>query len=748
MADEMVLRAQKFVNQVYGSKIGMTVTEDGRTGWNTMYALTRALQYELAITSLSNTFGPTTLSTLQSKYPKLNASTVPSGDFCRIIQSGLYCKGYDGGGIDGVYSDRVASSIASLKADMGVGSAFSGSSLEPKVFKGLLNMDAYVTVNGGSDSIRGIQQWMNGRYVNRQDFYIIPCDGHHSRDVAKSLLFAIQYELGMADGTANGVFGPGTQAGLKNHTVAVGTTGTWALLFTAAMILNKRSVPFGNFTGDVQTGVKVFQSFAQLPVSGVGDFQTWASLLVSYGDQARVGEACDGITKITPARAQALKNAGYKYIGRYLYNPSTTSLPEKEIQPGELDTIKQYGLRCFPIYQTYARSVDYYSTAQAVTDCMTAAYKAEEHGFKSGSRIYFAVDYDAVDEEVTSFVLPYFGSIRAQMNRMGSPFRIGIYGPRNVCSRVSDAGYADASFVSDMSSGFSGNLGYTLPANWAFDQIVTKSIGSGDGAIEIDNNIASGRDLGQSDFDAPPAQKLDIGFSLSYWEALAQEATDYMKSIGRGEGANNIYTRRECLETIISLDDVITSTARRYRMRKSLIQTTAFWEFCHYGKEDVNVDGGVALYYTGVLPDWAKDIPGIERAQDSSTGVGQIKGRTGILAWNNSIRSGLVDGTLLDPDDVRPDPDADRYKMWVQLLEDNAFNVRTVAHAHIWAADGKAGDVEETPIDRPSLNYSDSYIYEILRRYQGPVEPAFSDAKLRMPLYAIFEKYNLLIREA
>ncbi|MER5446237.1 glycoside hydrolase domain-containing protein [Streptomyces sp. NPDC002764] len=748
MADEMVLRAQKFVNQVYGSKIGMTVTEDGRTSWNTMYALTRALQYELGITPLSNTFGLTTLSTLKSKYPKLDAGTVPSADFCRIIQSALYCKGYDGGGIDGLYSDRVASSMARLKTDMGVDGAFPGSSLEPKVFKGLLNMDAYVAVNGGTESIRGIQQWMNGRYINRQDFYVIPCDGHHSRDVAKSLLYAIQYELGMADGTANGVFGPGTQSGLKNHPVAAGTTGTWALLFTAAMILNKRNVPFGNFTGDVKTGVEVFQSFAQLPVSGVGDFQTWASLLVSYGDQTRLGTACDGVTKITAARAQALKDAGYKYIGRYLYNPSTTSLPEKEIQPGELDTIKQYGLRCFPIYQTWARSVDYYSIAQGVTDCMNAAYKAEEHGFKPGTRIYFAVDYDAVDEEVTSYVLPYFGSIKAQMDRMGSPFRIGIYGPRNVCSRVSAAGYAETSFVSDMSSGFSGNLGFTLPDNWAFDQIVTRTVGSGTSAIEIDNNIASGRDTGQGDFDPVPALKQDIGFSPSYWDALAKEATDYMASIGRGEGPTSIYTRRQCLETIISLDDVITSTARRYRMRKALIQTSAFWEFCHYGQEDVNKDGGVALYYTGVLPDWAKDIPGIEKAQDSSTGVSQIQGRIGILAWNNSIRFGLVDGTVLDPTDVRPSPDADRYKMWLRLLQDNAFNVRTVAHIHVWGADGKKGDVEETPIRRPALDYTDTEIYEVLRRYQGFGGQAESDAKLRMPLYAIFEKYNRVIREA
>lgn len=120
MADEMVLRAQKFVNSVYGSRIGVTVNEDGKTGWPVMYALTRALQYELGIATLSNTFGPGTLSTLASKYPKLNASTMPSADFCRIIQSAMYCKGYDGGDIDGTYNSRVQSGISSMKVDMGV----------------------------------------------------------------------------------------------------------------------------------------------------------------------------------------------------------------------------------------------------------------------------------------------------------------------------------------------------------------------------------------------------------------------------------------------------------------------------------------------------------------------------------------------------------------------------------------------------------------------------------------------------
>ncbi|MEM5659881.1 hypothetical protein AAHB50_31635 [Bacillus toyonensis] len=72
-------------------------------------------------------------------------------------------------------------------------------------------MDAYVVVNNGSEKIRKIQQWLNNKYINRADFYYMPCDGNYSRDVQKALVFAIQYEEGLPDGVANGDFGPKTQ---------------------------------------------------------------------------------------------------------------------------------------------------------------------------------------------------------------------------------------------------------------------------------------------------------------------------------------------------------------------------------------------------------------------------------------------------------------------------------------------------------------------------------------------------------
>lgn len=335
MADGMVLRAQKFINQVYVPRGVPAVAEDGRTSWELMYALTRSLQYELAISPQSDSFGPGTLSVLTSKYPKLNSATMPSADFCRLIQSALYCKGYDGGDIDGLYNSRVSASVTKLKADMGVDLAYPGGDLTPKVFKALLTMDPYVVVNGGSAGVREVQQWLNGRYVQRQDFFIIPCDGHHSRTVAKSMLLAIQYELGMADGVANGVFGPGTRSGLGGHSVSLQSQGTWVLLFSAAMILNQRNATFGGvYTAALAAEVKAFQAFCVLPVTGNGDFSTWASLLVSYGDQDRRGSACDGVTKVTQARADALKGATTSTSVAISPTPTPSESPRRQSNQG------------------------------------------------------------------------------------------------------------------------------------------------------------------------------------------------------------------------------------------------------------------------------------------------------------------------------------------------------------------------------------------------------------------------------
>ncbi len=101
------------------------------------------------------------------------------------------------------------------------------------------------------------------------------------------------------------------------------------------------------------------------------------------------------------------------------------------------------------------------------------------------------------DADIENIIIPYFETFKTKFDELNErDYKIGVYGPRYVCTQLSRAGLTTRSFVCDMSSGFSGNIGRRLPANWAFDQISTVKVGNDEGLIEIDNNITSGKDDG------------------------------------------------------------------------------------------------------------------------------------------------------------------------------------------------------------------------------------------------------------
>ncbi|MGW5423990.1 glycoside hydrolase domain-containing protein [Streptomyces sp. NPDC003943] len=504
MADEQVLRAQKWVNSTYGDVAGyVRCPEDGRTGWGTMNSLIMGLQKELGITPVMASFGPTTYSKLAA-LGDIGFGWDKNRNIVAILEFAMWCKGYwavepkSEGWFTGVTRDAVSK----LRADMGIGGP---GVINAKVAKALLNMDAYVVVAGGSDGIRTIQQWLNSRYWNKDAYNIGPCDGIYSRDVQKSLMIALQYELGIA--APNGAFGPATQAGLRSHTLSEGATGVFVQLFSAACLFNSPTfdaegdpvVTTWRSTFDSKLGdwVLAFQKFNKLGENRTGDFQTWAQLLVSMGDPDRKATASDTRYEITASRAKWLYDNNYRFVGRYIFDPPGSTL-DKEIKPGELDTIFRAGLRVFPIYQDNARKLSDFSYTTGYQHGLNAHKCAEGYGFNRGTTIYFAVDYDATSEEIASAIVPYFQGVQAALASQGKKYTHGVYGSRNVCSTVSNKTFARFSFVSGMSWGFSGNLGFPIPRNWAFNQIKEFKVTNGTDSFDLDNDVASGLDLGVS----------------------------------------------------------------------------------------------------------------------------------------------------------------------------------------------------------------------------------------------------------
>lgn len=153
----------------------------------------------------------------------------------------------------------------------------------------------------------------------------------------------------------------------------------------------------------------------------------------------------------------------------------------------KLDRIVKHGLKYFPIFQEYSTKLEHFTPETGARHAQEAVKAAQRLGIPQ-TVIYFAVDYDATDPEVTAAIIPYFKAVHE--NILGG-YKAGIYASRNICARVCDAGYAVSSFVSDMSTGFSGNLGFPIPDNWNYDQFI--EISGYHGKWDLDRVAYSGR---------------------------------------------------------------------------------------------------------------------------------------------------------------------------------------------------------------------------------------------------------------
>lgn len=469
MTDQMVLKTQQWLNTTYGSKTGFgSVSENGRTGWDTINALIRALQIELGITATANNFGAGTQSRFKNRWPNGISKNDSSSNVHGIIQGALWCKGYPAeyGSITTKFTDNVASSIRDLKSDIGLSS--SSSTIDLELMMALLSMKQFklLSAYGGKSAIRTAQQAVNRQYKAYTG--IVPTDGLYGREMNTALIQVLQAIEGFSPAEATGNFGNGTRSRLQTIS---GGSSQWIWLASVALVCNGYSVsPTSTWNSTIASTIRKFQNDLALPASGMVDPTTWMSLLTSKGDPNRACVACDTRFEITDELAKHLKADGYQIVGRYLSEPGQENTAEadyfKALRTGELERIVRHGLKYFPIFQEYSTKLRHFSAENGARHARKAQAAAQRLGVPA-TVIYFAVDYDATDPEVTSNILPYFRAVAANL---GGGYGVGIYASRNICTRVAQAGYSVASFVSDMSTGFSGNLGFSIPKNWVFDQ--------------------------------------------------------------------------------------------------------------------------------------------------------------------------------------------------------------------------------------------------------------------------------------
>lgn len=473
--DQMVLQTQQWLNRTYRDRAGFgSVVEDGLTGWDTIYGLIRALQIELGITATANNFGSGTQSRFSARWPQ-GIKQQADGDKTTsnvygIIQGALWCKGYSAGSgeITTHFYTGTGQAIKKLKSDAGV---MGDSTVTLEIMMALLSMKQFKILAdyGGRIPIRDIQRCINADY--RSYTGLIPTDGVYGREMNTALIQVLQAIEGYTPAEATGNFGSGTRSRLVSLSNSSTGAGKWLWVATAALVCNGYLATASTvWNSSVASAVSRFQKDYVLPYTAVIDTTTWMSLFTSKGDPDRPCVACDTRFEITDELLANLRADGYQIVGRYLSEPNQDNKnPEnyfKAIRPGELKRIIDGDMSFFPIFQEYSTKLSHFTAENGARHGREAYQYAMRLGIPA-TVIYFAVDVDVMDYQVDSNILPYF---KAVTGSLAGDYLVGIYASRNVCQRVINSGYAVSAFVSDMSTGFSGNLGYPLPRMWNYDQ--------------------------------------------------------------------------------------------------------------------------------------------------------------------------------------------------------------------------------------------------------------------------------------
>lgn len=500
MADQMVLKSQQWLNKIYGGRdgYGNNIAEDGYTGWGTINALIRALQLELGITNTANNFGPSTIAKFNARFPngiQQQAENDQSEDnIYAIIQCACWCKGYSTYEYDITkhFYWRVGEAIKELKGDAGCSDTTSTVTLN--IMKALLSMDQFKLISSGQSKVREIQQKLNKKY---EDYIgLIPCDGIYGRQMNEAFIKALQKIEGYSKEQATGNFGDGTKSNLPIVPSAGQINAQtekdaielvrYALCCNGYTSVNINSNQWDTSLGDI---VEEFQGDMFLDKIRICDTNTWMALLLSKGNPDRPYNAIDTaytiysqIAEPKRDRIEILKNNGINLVGRYI-----SGNEGKQLKEDEAPTMLAHGINFYPIFQEDVEpSVSYFTVEQAEKDAKTAYSRAKNYCIPEDTIIYFAVDIDMLDSQITNYVLPYFDTLKNNLQK----YRIGVYGTRNVCSRVMEKKYAVTCLVSDASVGYSGNMGFKMPTNWNIDQFAT-DVPLGD--FFIDKNIFSNR---------------------------------------------------------------------------------------------------------------------------------------------------------------------------------------------------------------------------------------------------------------
>lgn len=551
--DVAVLKVQKWLNSTYGGINGFDeAPEDGISSWNTIFSLREALQHEMGMSDLSAGFGPETKSYASNLVFKLRPGF--EDNIVKVIQGAFWVKGITPNDFSTSFTEYTQKAFEKMQLNAGLSAT---GNVSVPLLAALFDMSAFSLVQNGDSKVREMQQNLNAQYASELD-EIMPCDGIYQRATNTALIYALQRNIGFSANTANGNYGPGTIS--ATPTIYPGNNSNLVKIIQYGLYVNGYyNSNFNTTFGDeMASEIIKFRKFMKLaPYTSTADLTVIKGLLTSNGNTNRDSNAFDTSTRLSAQQAKQLKAFDFDIVGRYLTGSVGVgnSKRPKDLTHDEIENITSAGLSIFPIYEDGGYDIDYFTHNQGVKDGYIAMQAAAKFGFPAASTIYFAVDVDIQNGDINNTVIPYFEGLAKAMK--DSVYNIGVYGTRNVCSRVSDAVQSVLySYAADMSYGWSGNLGFKMPKNWAFDQFIEYPAAG----VAIDQLASSGRDTGAKEFKVDKNQ-----LRLN----LAREIVDTMDNLSPLRGSlPNLKVDSPAIEVTTPLVDYYVSVGSEYKNTK------------------------------------------------------------------------------------------------------------------------------------------------------------------------------------
>lgn len=276
---------------------------------------------------------------------------------------------------------------------------------------------------------------------------------------------------------ADGVAGVGTLSKLTENLVVKEGFQNNAARAAQYLISKFENINItGNFDSNSDSLARSFQSKMAISVDGKIGPTSWQYL---FGHYFYPVVGCDTATTLDASKIQALANKGMTFVGRYLPGSNyPITVAEKNLLLSKNFSIVSIWEKGSPT------SVNYFSSSRGTSDAKLAISGATSIGQPTGTPIYFAVDYDATEADVSGKINDYITAIIAEFNRQNNPYKVGLYGSGAVLE------YFRSRIIYTMLACARGWRGTTAFSRFYIRQYTPTTITSNSGSFAIDENDA------------------------------------------------------------------------------------------------------------------------------------------------------------------------------------------------------------------------------------------------------------------